>query len=465
MKKRILALLLAGAMTVSLSACISHGGEEETTVSGHESGGQFDLSRFEVVDDTVYATASGLFLYSNPENAAQAVEIALGASMHRIRKSEIWSVVEYGGATYYIQNERITNEDILGVHFTVCTPAKTMYATTKVNIRLYASANTAISPTKGALEKNDEVKVVAQGERWSKIELTREDGSVVHYFVNSQYLSDSKIVVIDYTQFFTAVTETTKYINVKSGNLRSEPSTESGSILHNAELNDAVILIAKGTGAYSEWSRVKCNTAEPGDPIKYETFYIHNSLLSDTQIGAATSTLAELLKNYPTFSAVTEGTMYVTAGTTSLAARTSPVTGTTENIGTYLTEKMAVTVVASGVANEITWKVIRYSNGAFYFVSAKYLTTSSDGSIVLDLKTALEYYPQFKACTEETLAAKAAVNCYTAPETGTAAKQLAAGATVTLVAKDSTGSDWCLVKTSEGAYYFVGYSLFNKTQG
>ncbi len=470
MKKRILALLLAGAMTVSLSACISHtSGEEDTTVSGTEIN-PFDPTNYEIVDDMVYATASGLFLYADPSNATSAIEIALGAAMHRTRTSAMWSLVEYNGGTYFIQNDRITNEDLLGVGFTACTPAKTMYATTKVNIRLYASANTSISPTKGALEKNEEVKVVAQGERWSKIELTREDGSVVHYFVNSQYLSSSPIVEIDYTKFFTPTTETTLYINAEeSANLRSEPSTETGSILATKKKNETVILVATGTGDYADWRYVKVEVQKPGDPIKYEYCYAHKSVLSDTPIGGVTSTtLEDLLRQYPTFSAVTEGTMFVANTAASLSARTSPIAlKDNSNVGAYLTTKSAVTVVAAGTANEVNWKVIRYAEGVFYFVSAKFLTTSSNGDIVLDLNTALDYYPQFKACTEETLAAKGTVNCYTAPETSaTAAKQLVANTTVTLVAKDSTaGSDWCLIKTSDGAYYFVGYSLFTKTQG
>ena len=212
--KRILALLLAGVLLLSLASCVSNNGDEETgeptdttntntdtntdtsTTGGEDSTEPEDSIKWEETDETVY-TFKAVNLRADV-NGESLKSLDSELALHRTRVSEAWSYVEVtiDGEKLegYISNKYITTVNILGTDFVTIEGGKTMYAISEsgVNVRKYPTVSDFSTVVK-TIAKDTEVKAVAKNDNWFKIEDTTEDETTpVYYYISAKLLSETK---------------------------------------------------------------------------------------------------------------------------------------------------------------------------------------------------------------------------------------------------------------------------------
>lgn len=486
MKKRLLALLLAGLLTASMASCTSqrgreddtkgpNGTEEDQTRPGEEETDPPVTVTWTDVDDYVYVVSESVTMTS-VEDGTATVKAARLEKLHRVKVSNSSRcVVEKDGKQYYVANKDVTNEDVLGEGFTKLSAEKTMYAKSGVNIRQFASLS---APTVGnGLKINDKVTVVATGDvgeiNWSKIKVVDGD-NVSYYFVSSKYLSATQVADpngTDYSSYFTACEDKTMYVVVeKSLVLRKNAHLEADDIAYL--LPDAeVIVIATGSIDGVSWSKIKvANEVKPGDPQTYTIGYVNSAYLSPVKGGEA-MTLEKMLVLYETFTKKEPAeTMYVSAESLNVRSTpTFPASTDRGNIVAGLKKKDAVKVVATGTASDTRWAMIEYGEGLYYFVGLSYLTVDPDGNPTpASVEELIAKYGFTKLETAKTYYATGKVNCYAAPGVGgTVAKELSADDAVTVLAKgEKDGAEWYLFQIEGSAvYYFAGASLFTESVG
>lgn len=484
MKKRILALLLAGILTASMTSCFNRGNNPDDTsgsnteevltrAPGNESQTQAPETWTEVVD-TVYTTTDNLTLRTDVNSNEGTIKVNKLVELKRTAYSKKWSRVEYNGGVYYVSNSYVTADDIYGKTLTPC-DATTMYVVTDgLNVRTLASSNDTISPSVGSLKLNETVTVIAKGDSWCRIKYTEKDSSdTVERYVSTKYLAkqpyedpDTK----DYSAYFTSMEPTKMYVTASAINLRKAPSVNA-SIMDGLEKDDEVIVVAyakaipetvDGKETVASWYMVKVTVApdKEGDPPTTAYYYATAKYISDKP-GNTTLTLADMLEQYPTFSANSK-TLYVCSEAAN--TRSTPSLKNNDNITKTLKKKDQVKVVATGVYEDNNWCMIELQEGVFAFIGSSTLTTDPNGEPApLSLEDLLIKYPQYqKVTTTVTLTAKSTVNCYTSPSSAESVPlKLNAGDTVTLVAVPSNEDiSWCVVQAANGNCYFAGYSLF-----
>lgn len=481
MKKRLLALILAGILTASLSSCIYTGkkpektGPEGTEPHQTQNPTNSDPSSllFEDRDEAVYVTASSLNLRQSTASTAGAIQVSQFTKLRRVKYSQTWSVVEHEGKTYYAASEYLTNEDLMAENFTACDET-VMYANSNLNLRQFPSAE-SYSPKKGAVVANDQVIVVARSNNttWVKIKNPAEDADLPFVFVNSKYLSTTPVgsgtVDLDALQFKSYDPAVTMYVTGDQLKLRNEPSL-NGDEVGTLVKGNAVIVVAVAQVADADgitWARLSIpNKVEAGDPQTYSTGYASTKFLSVTPVGAAV-TLADMLTQYPNFAA-RDMNVFAVGG---YNVRTTPAFEDDNIAAVTLAQKTPVKVVAranAADADGILWYMIQCKDAenkdVFLFVSGKALTPDPDGKEApLLLEDLLALYTGFTAEeSTKTVTGEAGANCYSAPSTtGTKALTLAKGASVTVVAKGTAnGAEWYVIRTESGLYYFAGATLF-----
>ena len=480
MKKRILALLLAGLLTASLASCFNNssnvgnkettGGTEpeQTTPSVEETTAPDEPIVFKEVDETVYTVVDKAKLLISPDSTTGIVQVNKLTEMRRIKVNAVWSVVEYMDQEYYVASVSLTNADLLGKNFTACSPEKTMYVKSEtLNIRMYASSE-QYSTVIDHLERNDTVTVVAEGTEWSKIKYVNEDETVSYYFVFSEYLTDTQYVdpdTVDYSSYFTPCDPfKTMYVTADSVNLRKNAHAES-TWLGTLEKGTTVTVIAIGAIEDSTWAKIRVTEpGEEGDPDNIYDAYVNAKYLSEN--GGTTVTLEDILAEYPDYEKLE--TPLIMYANSVCWVRTSPIviSDKLENgepnpdfngIGN-LNQKDQITIVATGAE----WVIIQLEE-QFCFVHVSVLTTDPNGNpVALSLEQLLKLHPEFSAITGIQVTANGKVNCYTEPKVGEdVAKELVEGTEVTKVAVSDLGN-WCIIKTADGAYYFAGNNLFTE---
>lgn len=485
MKKRMLALIMAGILTASLSACVTtqhrppnpNGGTEEqqTRPSGEN---KPSVVTWTTVDEKVYVTASAITLVG-VDNASDTTTAKQLDALQRVSVgSNNQSIVVKDGKKYYVESKNITNLDLFGEGFQTCAET-TMYATEAVRIRKYATSDYAFSTEIATLKVTDSVTVVAKGALWNKIKYTK-DGQTNYYFVWAACLSETKVTdPNELTQYGTVTPcdPVTKYVNVASVVLRKAPSMNADG-LHWPVKNDAVTVIGTITVNGKLWSKVWVDVApteEGQSPVRKEGF-IGPNCLSDSKGASAAMTLDDMLVIYPEFTkAENPLTMYVILDengepNTNLNVRSSPDfpkndKGEPANVVEALKSKDSVKVVATGHKSETFWAMIEYKPGEYYFVSYSYLTPNESGEKApLTLAQLLATYPEFKSCAEKTVYAKSVVNCNSFPgNDDEPAKKLTANEAVTVAAEGTVmGLKWYIFRTSDGGYYFAAASMFTE---
>lgn len=487
MKKRLLALLLAGLITATLVSCSTERGREDDTKGPN--GTEAEQTRpnenetdppvtvtWTDVDEAVYVLADSLTLTSVDDGTA-TVKASKLEKLHRVKVSNTQRcIVEKDGKHYYASSKELTTDDILGEGFTKLSKEKTMYASENANVRSYASTADSGNIVSG-LKINDSVTVVATGSvnktNWSKIKVTK-DGETVYYFVATSCLSDKQVEDpdgTDYSKYFTSCADTKMYVVVEQSLvMRKNPHFKSKDIAYL--LPDAeVIVVATGTVDGMSWSKIKvANEVKPGDPQTYTIGYVNSAYLSPVP-GGEEMTLDKMLILYPSFTKKDPAeTMYVSAESLNVRSTpTFPASTDKGNIVAGLKKKDQVKVVATGTVDSTRWAMIEYGEGVFYFVGLSYLTVDPDGNPTPEsVDELIEKYGFTKLEAAKTYYAVGKVNCYATPGTsGTVAKELKASDKVTVYAKgEKDGAEWYLFQVDGSAvYYFAGASLFTESVG
>ena len=475
MKKRILALLLAGLLTTSLVSCITTkprpnpglntGTEQDQTTEEPTTDPVVTVTWIDE-DKTVYVTATSLTLTKVDDNAT-TIKVNQLTELHCIKVSSDAKrcIVEKDGVQYYAAAEKLTSADLLGKTFTACNPAKTMYASSSVNIRKYASDNGTVSPVIKTLATNDPVTVVAEGKNWSKIKYDEN----TYYFVYSEFLSDKQVVDYDklpLDSYFTECNPTVKmYVTASSSlTVRVNASTESSALTWLSK-DAEVTVVAQGTIEGIKWYKILVPDAiKEGETQTYSVGYVTDKYLSETK-GSVSMTLDDMIAQYPSFTKKeTPLSLYVSAD--ALNVRSTPsFPEANDNIVATLQKKAAVKVVAVGSVEGTNWAMIETTDGQYCFVGYSKLTPDKDGTpmeVPLTFAELLAKYG-FTECAEKTVYAKGAVKCNTSPTNqATAPKTLQSGDAVKVLATGTVSyAEWYLFQIEgDTNYYFAGASLF-----
>ena len=496
MKRRIVALLLAGLMSAAaLTACRvqnkNPGGTEPENPPTTQTTPKPDdpykppVVTWQEVDKSVY-TFNEVKLRAEATNTGAALaSIPKETELHCTKQSTSWYYVEYEGQAGYVSKASVTEANILGTDLIpVDGGSKIMYVkTTTLNVRLYPSDNDNFSTKMGSYKLNDEVVVLATNGTWARVQFS-EDKT---YYVSYTYLSDTQVEDVNddskYAHLFTDVEgEPTMYVdNVSQVKVRKAPNTSSDEKLA-LEKGESVTVLKAGVVDGKEWKYVVVEVPpqKEGDGPSYVRGYISADCLSYTngEMG-----LDELLALYPMFEKTEAVTMYIVVEKI-ITIRSNPIfpaegednslshpQSTAESI-------KAIKILAIGEVDGTTWRIVEHvkkdgenenviigfvANGAMAF-----LTSDPNGKVTLTPDDILIKYPdQFETLeTPVTVTTKSVANCYGAPETTKdPLKQLAADTQVTLIAKEKGNYvTWAFVQDSEGAYYFVNYSLLNQAQ-
>lgn len=482
MKKRILALLLAGILTASLASCVtSKDRNNNETPSGTEEFQSRDDTptpsapvTWTDVDETVYVTSAAMTLVS-VENASSTTVAKQLDKLQRIKiGSNKKDIVVKDNVQYYADHAGLTTDDLMGEEMVACADT-VMYANSSANIRKYATSSYAFSTVIKTLKLNETVTVVAKGDKWCRIRY--EDGNL--YYVFASLLDSAPVTdpndLSNYPEF-PEVPENervTLYVSTHQLAFRKAPSTRADEVAGvTLKKEDTVIVVATAMVDGMEWSKVLVpKEAGEGTGAGYHVGFVASNCLSETKGGGSAMTLDEMLTMYETFEALAAPTtMYVkkdsdpTAPIQRLNIRSTPAfPEKNENVVETIQTKDSVKVVAIGDAAEIVWAMIEYAEGEYYFVSYSYLTTDPEGEeIPLTLDQLIELYPAFQKCSEKVVYATKQVNCNTAPENqSNVAKKLETGEAVTVVAEGTVDYwTWYIFRTADGNLYFAAHDVF-----
>ena len=487
MKKRILALLLAGLITASFASCISSSNRPEnpTGTETEETQTRVEETTEDITvtwqDDaaTVYVTAASLTLMPiNEDDSSMKVERMTELKRLQVSSDGKRSIVEVDGIKYYASNASLSEDDLLGKKFEAF--EKTMYATSGVQIRPYASTSNEFSKGVGSLAKGDAVTVVSKGSSeditWCKIKVVDEDtNKESFYFVSAKYLSEDpngETPSVDYSEHFEDCTEPfSMYVKAgKNLNLRSEPIMEDNTLKTLTEKTEVVVLKI-GKGDCEGWYYVRvADEKVAGLPQTYTEGYISSSM---SYLDYTDGSLEQLMAYYG-FTAE-EKTLYTTSGLNVRSTPAFPGENETSNVvEPPLQFKDAVKVVAVGTVDGVQWCIIEREEGAdenkqtvYRFVSASYLTTDPNGEPVATLESMLAANKEFTAveaeykvyATEKTYGFVALGA--TTPSVTDAKLTVEAGTELTVVATGTKyNMNMLIVKDGNGAFYFVYAEFF-----
>ena len=495
MKKRIIALLLAGLMTTAaLASCRVQnnnnpgGTEPDATTPAQTTPAETTIPTptvtWQDVDKSVFTINEVKLRQDAANNGTALATIPKETELHCTKQNNNWYYVEYNGQQGYVAKASVTEANILGTDMVAVEGgSKVMYVkTSTLNVRLYPSDNDNFSTKMGSYKLNDEVVVLATNGTWARIQYA--EGKT--YYVSYAYLSDEKVVDPDdtsiYEGMFNDVEDVKMFVdNVSQVKFRKAPNTNSSELLALSK-GDAVTVLEIGEVDGKQWAYAVVEVApdKPGDGPSYVKGYISLDCLSYTN---GDTTLDDILKIYPEFTKIEATTMYVLLDA-SITIRSTPVfpgkdeDNSLSNPYSTADSVKALTVLATGEVDGTTWFIVEYTkkDGESTkvirgFVGGKalnYLTSDASGKETVTLDDLMLKYPgQFeKLETPVTVTTKSLANCYGTPATtNEPLKQLAEGAEVTLVAKE-VGSfvTWAVVQDAEGALYFVNYSLLNQAQ-
>lgn len=473
MKKRILALLLAGLLTASMVSCITTkprpdgpglggGTEDQQTMDDTETDPVVTVTWIST-DKTVYVTPASTTL-TKVDDSTATVKVNQLTELHCIKISSDAKrcIVERDGVQYYVSADKVTDEDLLGKSFTECAP-KTMYAKKAVNVRKFASDNNAYSTVIKTLKINDSVTVVAEGTNWSKIKVDEN----TFYFVYAEFLSDTEVKDPDnedFSAYFTDLNPTVKlYVTAPSSlTVRVNASTESSPLTYLVT-NAEVTALAQGTIEGIKWYKILVpDDIKEGQTQTYSIGYATDKYLSETK-GSVSMTLDEMIEQYSFTKKETPQELYVSSD--ALFVRSTPAfPAANDNIVATLAKKDTVKVVAVGTVDDNNWAMIEL-DGKYCFVGYSKLTTDPNGTpmeVPLSFAELLSKY-QFTECTEKTVYAKGTVKCNTSPTNQeTAPKTLTAGNSVKVLATGTVSYvEWYLFQIEgDTNFYFAGASLF-----
>lgn len=489
LKKTITMMLIAGMLTASLASCVVKGNGDDPQDSGgtepyipittnkNETPTTPSISNtdptkisYTVVDETVYTISNASL--KKADNVNESITLGELTELKRVGKHATWSKVEYNGTAYFIATSLITTDDLMEKTFQ--TVNKELFVdTASVNVREYPSAED-FSEILGSRVQDDQVKVIAQNAKWSKIEWT-DNGVTKHGFIKSEFLSETKggVSESDYINNFTTFdSPITMYVSTPQVNLRKHPYADNkvSPIVTSLDKGNSVVVIAEGTVNKEVWYAVEWTE----NSVK-STCYVAKECLSRI---SGNATLAEILDQYSELKAFDAAkTLYITESAFGRSTPTRVKVDNEDNIIKLLYKADAVTALASGKisgqdpsgnAEELVWCLIQDSELGYYFVSMNVLTSDPSGkpsAPVLTLEELIATYG-FSALTNPvTMKTNAEVKPWGSPDADSRLEEvtIAAGTTVQVLAQGETKSGlttnkWYIIEYN-GAHYFIIQSL------
>lgn len=490
MKKRMIALLLAGLMTTaSLTACRVQGNNDNPTGTepNQNNSSQTTTTPDEPYnpstttwtdeDKMLYAIGEIQLLEEAKTNSKSLATIPVEAELHCTKKSASWYYVEYDGKQGYVSKTNVTENKFVSINEA---GSKVMYANAKtINVRLYPYANASIE---GTYNRNDEVTVIASNGSWYKIQYS-EDKT---YYVSADCLSDTKWVDPNddsaYRDMFEPVTDKPVMYTTDKVNLRATPVTgTTENIITTLAKGREVTVTAKATlNDGSVWVRVivEILPENEGDGIEKKEGYVSFDYLS---LYADETTLDSLLSIYEGFTKRDPATtMYIVVDSTIFIRSTPSFPGENDpdnyaaTLGSIEESIEQLTVLADGTVDDVLWYIVEYTvkegetEKAYRgFVGGKalqQLTTDPEGKPVLTLETFLSSYSgKYDILETPATVTTKATNCYGTPDSSTTkVDTLVAGTEVLLVAQEKgDAATWAVIKYNNG-YYFVHITNLNQ---
>ena len=494
MKKRIVALLLAGLMTTAaLTACRvqgnfdnpngtepNQGSSSQTTTTKPEDIYNPPSTTFEETDELVYATGEISLRKEATNSSTELAKIPVETELHCTKKNTSWYFVEYNGQEGYVSKTNVTKNKFVPINEA---GSKVMYANEKkINVRLYPYASASIE---GSYNRNDEVTVIASNGDWYKIQYSETKT----YYVSTTCLSDTKWVdPLDdsaYDELFNQGILTDKPVMYTTDkvNLRATPRTDTtDNILTTLAKGRAVTVTAKATlDNGSVWVRVVVEILpeNEGDGIEKKEGYISFDYLS---LYADQTTLDSLLSIYPEFTKRDPATtMYVVVDSTIFIRSTPNFPGKNdpdnyaETLGSTKESIRQLTVLADGTVDDVLWYIVEYTvkegetektyRGFVGGKALQQLTTDPEGKLSLTLEGFLGSYSGKYDILETpvTVTTNGRTNCYVEPNNSEKNPPvIEAGTEVLLVAQEKgVAATWAVIKNDSG-YYFVYLSKLNQ---
>ena len=505
MKKRIVALLLAGLMTTAtLASCRVQGntdnpGGTEPNQNNQTTTTKPDDSYISPVDTwkeetkDVYTIKEVTLLQEANTSSTSLGTIPKETKLTSTKHNASWYYVEYDGKQGYVaiktkSTTNVTEIDILGTDFTpVEGGSKIMYVKEKLRIRLYPTT-AEFSSEKGSYKLNDAVTVLAHNNNWARIQYSKTE----QYYVAYTYLSDTPVEdpnIIPADELFTVISTNVKsaptmYVyGVYQVAVRKAPhaqADETGAL----NKGDAVKILKTIVINGSEWTYVgiEIPADKAGDDSDWKYGYISSDCLAHTN---GDMTIENLLEIYKDFTPKKQ-TMYIlqedSINVRSMPSFDDEAIISSPKSGIELNEIKVIQVLAEGIVKDegtqkdYKWYIVEYtqkegetSKIVRGFVGGKALdslTTDPSGKPTVTLEGLLNSYPNEYDILETplTVTTNDLANCYGTPATAKdPLKQLPANTTVTLVAvQKGYSTTWAVIQDSEGTYYFVFYSKLNQ---
>ena len=467
MKKRILTLLLAGLLAVSVVAC-NKPEENPNTTGSSDAGSTYitDSDGNRIVNETVYSLTNNLNLRNEASTTGEAAaKVDFGTVMTRLKAGDVWSLVEYEGEQYYVMSEYITTDDLAGSTFTTCN--KEMHTTTDANVRKYPTINSYVeNNVVKTLIKGTTVTVVGENDTWYKIAM---DGK--HYYISASVLDDGTIPSINDIEGYESKfannnllenAPKTMYVTA-SLRIREYPSAVDAysTVLGSLKAGDSVeVYSVARMNDGKKWAQIKI-LVDPADPASAKKpAYISFDYLSETKVGN-NKELDSLLEAYtPYFKEVDDITMWVPKSINSVNVRTSPYApeGDVSNRYKSLKSEEEVTVIALGEDKFADWCIVSLGEEGFYFVNIEYLTTDESKEAMLTKNSALKFSGIQECEPVEKSVKSNGAYYYIKPEltsTYLRGEKIAADTKLTVVAKGTYKSfDVYLVKVGAN-YWFI----------
>ena len=336
------------------------------------------LSKFASVYEMVYVIAENTnFLLCSDTN--QVTNFKIGTEMIRTDYSSFYSKVIYEGVEYFVVTSALSTDDLTGKTFTICN--KTKYVNVNsVNVRKLASEEDSISEILGTIALDTEVKVTAESEKWSKVEVLI-DGKTVTGFILSEYLSltPQQATLDDMIKAYPGLVKYEKALNLyTTGSVcgRSSPSfvKDSGgkdfNIVKLLNKCDVVKAVAYGMletidedGSKFDMTWVLVEDEDLGFYFVSYRYLTPNSDGTPAQIPAS---LDELLELY----GFTETTLTIKTSV-DIKAMSAP---DSSSIAKEIEEGTTLKVVAQGQIEDdflepVKWFIVEYDDGLYFIVN------------------------------------------------------------------------------------------------
>ena len=501
MKKRIVALLLAGLMSATaLASCTARGNNQtggtepnqnpptNQTTPNPNTNINPPAPTWNDVNKYVYTYKDVKLFEEANNNSADLGSIPKDQEVHCTKQSTSWLYVEYDGKQGYVSKTSVID---IGLKFEPINESgsKIMYANAKtVNVRPFPIVNDTYSDEIGSYALNEEVTVVASNGTWYKI--SYKDGFA---YIKGDCLDEQEVTDPNddsaYRELFEAVADKpVMYVKDDVVNFRTTPvvpsKEPSKNIITPLAKGHKVTVKAKGVVDGKEWAfvLVEILPTNEGDGIQKKEGYIRFDYLS---LFADETTLESLLEIYkPAFTKCeTPEDMYVVVGDT-INIRSTPTFPGKDDPSNYVTTLGSsensidhLKVLAKGTVEDTLWYIVEYTEkvgetektfrGFVGGLALKSLTTDPEGKPTVTLEGLLSKYPdQYNILpTPVTVTTNGVTNCYGTPELNeTEPKKLADGTEVLLVAEQKGDAAYLAVIKTDTGYYFVYLSKLTKAE-